>query len=66
MYKDDHDDHHDDHMKDEEQAMKAMGNGKSDYWGGYYDFLINEGSYKFWAVFQVSFDQFLLNCIGIV
>lgn len=62
MYKDDHDDHHDDHMKDEEQAMKAMGNAKSDYWGGYYDFLINEGSYKFWAVFQVSFDQFLLDC----
>lgn len=62
IYKDDHDDHHDDHMKDEEQAMKAMGNAKSDYWGGYYDFLINEGSYKFWAVFQVSFDQFLLDC----
>ncbi|XP_043592740.1 uncharacterized protein LOC122572156 isoform X1 [Bombus pyrosoma] len=54
MYKDDHDDHHDDHMKDEEQAMKAMGNAKSDYWGGYYDFLINEGSYKFWAVFQLA------------
>lgn len=66
IYKDDHDDHHDDHMKDEEQAMKAMGNAKSDYWGGYYDFLINEGSYKFWAVFQVSFDQFLLDCFTLL
>lgn len=26
---------------------------KNDPWQGYYDFLINEGSYKFWAVFQV-------------
>lgn len=57
MYQDDHhDDHHDDHiMKEEQHAMKAMGQAKVDYWGGYYDFLINEGSYKFWAVFQVSF-----------
>ncbi|XP_017757409.1 PREDICTED: uncharacterized protein LOC108548795 [Eufriesea mexicana] len=56
MYQDDHDNHQDDHdhMKDEEQGMKAMGTGKVDYWGGYYDFLINEGSYKFWAVFQLA------------
>lgn len=34
--------------------MKAMAEPKGgDYFGGYYDFLINEGSYKFWAVFQV-------------
>ncbi|KAK9296508.1 hypothetical protein QLX08_009499 [Tetragonisca angustula] len=54
MYQDDDDDHHDNHMEDEEHAMKAMENGRVDYWGGYYDFLINEGSYKFWAVFQLA------------
>ena len=59
MYQDDDDDHHDNHMEDEEHAMKAMENGRVDYWGGYYDFLINEGSYKFWAVFQVSFNYIL-------
>ncbi|XP_017881924.1 uncharacterized protein LOC108626034 [Ceratina calcarata] len=53
-YEDDHDDHYGDHMEEEEHAMKAMGQAKVDYWGGYYDFLINEGSYKFWAVFQLA------------
>lgn len=38
---------------DENDQMKAMDQPKADYWAGYYDFLINEGSYKFWAVFQV-------------
>lgn len=61
MYQDNHDDHHDDDdhhaMKEEEPDMKSM-RAKVDYWSGYYDFLINEGSYKFWAVFQVSFDEF--------
>ncbi|XP_043258277.1 uncharacterized protein LOC122400729 [Colletes gigas] len=54
-YQDDHDsdDHHDDHQ-DEQKDMKAMVQPKVDYWGGYYDFLINEGSYKFWAVFQLA------------
>ncbi|XP_058803688.1 uncharacterized protein LOC131671342 [Phymastichus coffea] len=34
---------------------KAMSQPKVvDYWNGYYDFLINEGSYKFWAVFQLA------------
>lgn len=41
----DHDDHHD------MQEQKAV---KQDPWAGYYDFIINEGSFKFWAVFQVS------------
>ncbi|XP_031831057.1 uncharacterized protein LOC116426363 [Nomia melanderi] len=51
----DHDYHDDHHMKEEEQKeMKAMSEAKVDYWGGYYDFLINEGSYKFWAVFQLA------------
>lgn len=42
----DHDDHHDD--MEEQKAVKQ------DPWAGYYDFLINEGSFKFWAVFQVT------------
>ncbi|XP_014208049.1 uncharacterized protein LOC106639116 [Copidosoma floridanum] len=57
---------HDDHevlYQDEEAVLpddhdyrdtKAMVEPKVDYWGGYYDFLINEGSYKFWAVFQLA------------
>ncbi|XP_029040430.2 uncharacterized protein LOC114874883 [Osmia bicornis bicornis] len=45
------DDHHD---QEEENAMQSMSKSKVDYWGGYYDFLINEGSYKFWAVFQLA------------
>lgn len=55
----DYDDHHDDHSmgNDEQKDMKAMSEPKVDYWGGYYDFLINEGSYKFWAVFQVRFSS---------
>lgn len=57
MYQDNHDDHHDDDhhhaMKEEEPDMKSM-RAKVDYWSGYYDFLINEGSYKFWAVFQLA------------
>ncbi|KAJ8918771.1 hypothetical protein NQ315_015091 [Exocentrus adspersus] len=42
--------HHpmDDHKDKEEQ--KAV---QQDPWAGYYDFLINEGSFKFWAVFQL-------------
>jgi hypothetical protein len=38
-------------------ATADVGEGryiKGDPLNGYYDFLINEGSYKFWAVFQVS------------
>lgn len=43
-------------MNDNENDQKAMSQPKTDYWAGYYDFLINEGSYKFWAVFQVSLE----------
>lgn len=49
-------DHYEDVVEDEENDhghTKAMVQPKTDYWAGYYDFLINEGSYKFWAVFQV-------------
>jgi hypothetical protein len=38
-------------------AVAAVEEGryiKGDPLNGYYDFLINEGSYKFWAIFQVS------------
>ncbi|XP_076659657.1 uncharacterized protein LOC143362974 [Halictus rubicundus] len=45
---------HDHHMEEEEHKEKAIVDSKVDYWGGYYDFLINEGSYKFWAVFQLA------------
>lgn len=45
-----HMDHHEKEMdmKDEEKAVKT------DPWSGYYDFIITEGSFKFWAVFQVE------------
>lgn len=49
------DDNDDDHEHDH---VKAMSQPKVDYWAGYYDFLINEGSYKFWAVFQVLIFKF--------
>lgn len=42
-----HDHDHDDHDKPEQKAVKE------DPWASYYDFIINEGSFKFWAVFQV-------------
>lgn len=48
-YQYDHDPHH---MMPEmkEEKAKAV---KEDPWVGYYDFAINEGSFKFWAAFQV-------------
>ncbi|XP_011872918.1 PREDICTED: uncharacterized protein LOC105564823 [Vollenhovia emeryi] len=48
------DDHDEDMNGDENDQTKAMDEPKADYWAGYYDFLINEGSYKFWAVFQLA------------
>ncbi|KAK5639363.1 hypothetical protein RI129_011855 [Pyrocoelia pectoralis] len=49
-----HDHHEDVHemkeMKEEVMEHKAIAN---DAWAGYYDFIINEGSFKFWAVFQL-------------
>jgi len=41
----------------EDKADTDVGEGryiKGDPLKGYYDFVITEGSYKFWAVFQVS------------
>lgn len=42
--------HYEDHHEEHEKEQKAI---QGDPWSGYYDFLINEGSFKFWAVFQV-------------
>lgn len=47
MEYDDHDPHDHDHDMPEQKAVK------DDPWSGYYDFIINEGSFKFWAAFQV-------------
>ncbi|KAJ8684419.1 hypothetical protein QAD02_020211 [Eretmocerus hayati] len=52
-----HDDYDEDTPKvhqDDMSDSNAVSQAKTDYWGGYYDFLINEGSYKFWAVFQLA------------
>ncbi|XP_025836781.1 uncharacterized protein LOC112906596 [Agrilus planipennis] len=35
-------------MKDQSKATAV------DPWANYYDFIINEGSFKFWAVFQLG------------
>lgn len=35
---------------------------KGDPLKGYYDFIITEGSYKFWAIFQVNIFQTYPNC----
>ncbi|XP_060516059.1 uncharacterized protein LOC132695670 [Cylas formicarius] len=45
----DYHDHHHEH-KEEKEKPKAVA---EDPWQGYYDFIINEGSFKFWAVFQL-------------
>lgn len=37
-----------------EQAVEEGRYIKGDPLNGYYDFVITEGSYKFWVVFQVS------------
>ncbi|XP_044742052.1 uncharacterized protein LOC123303023 [Chrysoperla carnea] len=47
---------HSDHDAQEEMKMmtEEKESRKTENWGSqYYDFLINEGSYKFWAVFQL-------------
>ncbi|KAF5300955.1 hypothetical protein FQA39_LY10925 [Lamprigera yunnana] len=57
MMSDEYDHDHDDHdhamqnMPKEAMEQKAIAN---DPWAGYYDFIINEGSFKFWAVFQLA------------
>lgn len=50
-------DYYDEHDHDHETTttLKPMKQGRyTDPWAGYYDWIINEGSFKFWSVFQVS------------
>ncbi|PSN33338.1 hypothetical protein C0J52_16402 [Blattella germanica] len=42
-----------DHSSSDIAVAEPRANGANDAVSNYYDFLINEGSYKFWAVFQV-------------
>ncbi|CAG9759650.1 unnamed protein product [Ceutorhynchus assimilis] len=49
IYHDDHHDHHYTTPKPKEEPKAAV----DDPWEGYYDFIINEGSFKFWAAFQL-------------
>ncbi|KAF5275347.1 hypothetical protein FQR65_LT04175 [Abscondita terminalis] len=51
MMLDDYD--HDHEMKDASNEMMEQKAIANDAWAGYYDFIINEGSFKFWAVFQL-------------
>ncbi|KAK9889387.1 hypothetical protein WA026_004661 [Henosepilachna vigintioctopunctata] len=44
------DEHYAEHYEEPKEQKKAV---QGDPWGGYYEFLINEGSFKFWAVFQL-------------
>lgn len=54
-YYDDHDHDHD--HETTTTTAKPMKQGRyTDPWAGYYDWIINEGSFKFWSVFQVSTD----------
>lgn len=50
-FEEDQDDDEGDVLDSESRALGIP--IRDEYVGGYYDFLINEGSYKFWAVFQV-------------
>lgn len=43
-----------DYDHEEMKEMPEQKAVKNDPWAGYYDFIINEGSFKFWAAFQVS------------
>lgn len=42
--------HHEEPTEPPKEEEKAV---KTDNWANYYDFIINEGSFKFWAAFQV-------------
>ncbi|XP_022915510.1 uncharacterized protein [Onthophagus taurus] len=47
----DHDDHDHDHIVEHKEEQKAV---KTDIWSNYYNFIIQEGSFKFWAAFQLG------------
>lgn len=49
------DDYYDEHHHETTTTAKPMKQGRyTDPWAGYYDWIINEGSFKFWSVFQVN------------
>jgi hypothetical protein len=53
-FEDYYDEHHD-HDTTTTTTAKPMKQGRyTDPWAGYYDWIINEGSFKFWSVFQVN------------
>lgn len=62
-YDDDHNyvlkdhDHHPEPVTEKEEMHSEEKAVKADPWQGYYDFIITEGSFKFWAAFQVSTDD---------
>ncbi|CAG4954698.1 unnamed protein product [Colias eurytheme] len=60
-YYDEHHDHHYHHDIETTTTPKPMKQGRyTDPWAGYYDWIINEGSFKFWSVFQLFTAALLL------
>ncbi|CAF4794258.1 unnamed protein product [Pieris macdunnoughi] len=60
-FEDYYDEHHDHHHEVETTTAKPMKQGRyTDPWAGYYDWIINEGSFKFWSVFQLFTAALLL------
>ncbi|CAK1540104.1 unnamed protein product [Leptosia nina] len=58
-FEDYYDDHH--HHDVETTTAKPVKQGRyTDPWAGYYDWIINEGSFKFWSVFQLFTAALLL------
>ncbi|XP_049878459.1 uncharacterized protein LOC126375524 [Pectinophora gossypiella] len=58
-FEDYYDEHHDHH--ETTTTAKPMKQGRyTDPWAGYYDWIINEGSFKFWSVFQLFTAALLL------
>ncbi|XP_041974971.1 uncharacterized protein LOC121730145 [Aricia agestis] len=59
-FEDYYDEHHD-HDHETTTTAKPMKQGRyTDPWAGYYDWIINEGSFKFWSVFQLFTAALLL------
>ncbi|XP_072937716.1 uncharacterized protein [Epargyreus clarus] len=57
-FEDYYDEHHD---HETTTTAKPMKQGRyTDPWAGYYDWIINEGSFKFWSVFQLFTAALLL------
>ncbi|KAI8438646.1 hypothetical protein MSG28_011072 [Choristoneura fumiferana] len=55
------DDYYDEHHHETTTTAKPMKQGRyTDPWAGYYDWIINEGSFKFWSAFQLFTAALLL------